>query len=59
LSSGNGNLILCSPGEEVLSGVAPLIQDMLTYEATQIPDSQVITRRWERIPPVLARWVVG
>jgi len=43
LSSGNGNLFLCSPGEEVLSGIAPLIQDMLTYEATQIPDSQVIT----------------
>jgi hypothetical protein len=43
LNSGNGTLILCSPGEELLSGVAPLIQDMLTYEAAQIPDSQVIT----------------
>jgi len=43
LNSGNGNLILCRPPEEILSLTAPLIQTMLNYTVAQIPDSQVIS----------------
>ena len=40
--SGNGSVILCSPPEEVLTTIAPLIQDTLKNASTQIPDSLVI-----------------
>jgi hypothetical protein len=50
LKSGNINLI-CDPPEEILTGVAPLIQAMLNETAAQIPDSQIITPQWGTNPP--------
>jgi hypothetical protein len=50
LKAGNINLI-CNPPEEILTGVAPLIQIMLNETAAQIPDSQVITPQWGANPP--------
>jgi hypothetical protein len=45
LKAGNVALI-CSPPEEILTGVAPLIQIIINDAAAQIPDSQVITPQW-------------
>ena len=45
LNAGNVDLI-CSPPEEILTGVAPLIQALLKAAAAQIPDSQEITPVW-------------
>lgn len=42
LQSGNGSVILCSPPEEVLTTLAPLIQVTLKNASTQIPDSLII-----------------
>ncbi len=50
LKAGNINLI-CNPPEEILTGIAPLIQIMLNETAAQIPDSQVITPQWGANPP--------
>jgi hypothetical protein len=43
LEAGNGDVILCSPPEEILTGVAPLIQVMIKFAVAQIPDSRVIS----------------
>ena len=59
LEAGNGKLILCSPPDEILTVVAPLIQVMIKDAVAQIPDSQVITPQLERIPSALARWEVA
>jgi len=45
LKAGNVNLI-CSPSEEILTGVAPLIQVIINDAAAQIPDRQDITPQW-------------
>jgi len=45
LQAGNINLV-CDPPDEILTGIAPLIQVMLNETAAQIPDSQVITPQW-------------
>jgi hypothetical protein len=45
LTAGNINLI-CDPPEEILTGIAPLIQIMLNEAVAQIPDSQAVTPQW-------------
>ena len=42
LKAGNGKLVLCSPPDEILNLIAPLIQIIIQEAAAQIPDSQVI-----------------
>ncbi|MGD0752329.1 MAG: hypothetical protein ABSA23_13095 [Anaerolineales bacterium] len=42
LKAGNGSLVLCSPPDEILNLIAPLIQVIIKDAAVQIPDSQVI-----------------
>ncbi|MGD0878627.1 MAG: hypothetical protein ABSA01_10830 [Anaerolineales bacterium] len=46
LKAGNGKLILCSPPDEILNLIAPLIQIIIKDAAAQIPDSQVIIPPW-------------
>ena len=43
LKAGNGKLVLCSPPNEIIAVIAPLIQVMIKDATAQIPDSQVIT----------------
>jgi hypothetical protein len=43
LYSGKRNLLLCSPPEEMLTLIAPLIEVILQNGAARIPDSQVIS----------------
>jgi hypothetical protein len=46
LKAGNGKLVLCSPPDEILNLIAPLIQIIIKEAAAQIPDSQVIIPQW-------------
>jgi hypothetical protein len=46
LKAGNGKLVLCSPPDEILNLIAPLIQIIIKDAVAQIPDSQVITPQW-------------
>jgi hypothetical protein len=43
LTAGNGKLVVCSPPDELLNLIAPLIQIIIKDAVAQIPDSQVIT----------------
>ena len=46
LKAGDGKLILCSPPDEILNLIAPLIQIIIKDATAQIPDSQVIIPQW-------------
>ena len=46
LKAGNGKLVVCSPPDEILNLIAPLIQLIIKNAVAQIPDSQVIIPQW-------------